>query len=172
MSRRRARERRRDAGHSELMLAAMVDMMVNLLIFLLHLYGNDPVEISRSDALVLPKSVSRDPIERAPLVVVSQEAIEAGGQPLVHLVRVDGAPSLPEDALVDGRLAGLQRWLEEQLARTPVDPAAPRTPPYVVVEVDRSVPWSVVRAVVGTAGGAGYAGYRFVVRTAPSDEAQ
>ena len=36
------RFRRIEVNGESLMLAAMVDMMVNLLIFLLHLYGTDP----------------------------------------------------------------------------------------------------------------------------------
>ena len=92
MSRRRRRPHRPADHPGELALAAMVDMMINILMFLLTLYGTDPVTVQPSADLQVPASTTRRPVQYAPDLRVSAKEITLDGEvPL----RLDPGPALP-----------------------------------------------------------------------------
>lgn len=161
--------------HPELMLAAMVDMLVNILIFLLHLYGTAPIDASNPD-LDLPESEATDPIEAAPIVVLTIAALEVEGEPLVPftstlgaLGATEAAVTWPEGAVQEGRLPPLVDWLTERRATLlERDPEA--VADTIIVECDRRVPWSVVSPVLSSAGAVGFTKFRFVVNTVSAEE--
>lgn len=163
MSRVRSRPRRLESGHGELALAAMVDMMINLLIFLLHLYGNTPVQVQSNSDLILPDSRSHDPMTAAVSVVLSRRAVEVNGQQVIALVDPEGDPHFPDGSLESGRLPALMKALET--AKPPAAPApdAPTEPPALLLQCDRRIPWSVLGAVVKSVGEAGFPKMKFVV---------
>jgi biopolymer transport protein ExbD len=161
---------RRAVPHTELMLAAMVDIMVNLLIFLLHLYGTAPIETD-ADGLEVPDATARDPIELAPVVVVSRAVIEVDGKPLVTFAELDGELSYPEGVLDKGQIPGLYDWLAARKAALVEQSEDGHVPDAIVLECDRRLPWTVLEPVLATAGAAGFPRFRFVVNTvsAPSE---
>ena len=161
MSRVRSRPRRLESGHGELALAAMVDMMINLLIFLLHLYGDTPVQVQSSSDLILPDSRSHDPMSAAVSVVLSRRAVEVNGQQVIALVDPDGNPHLPEGTVESGRLPALMKAL--QAAKAPAGTELDAEPPALLLQCDRRMPWSVLGAVVKSAGESGFSKIRFVV---------
>lgn len=132
---------------SDLTLAAMVDMMVNILMFLLHLYGTDP-NLAERDDIELPRSSAWTPLEDAVTVVVSTAGASIDGE-------IVGSFGL------EGELTDLRDALAQQAADEP-DEEARRS---IVVEVDRAVPWPDLRRVLRAASGAGYEDVRFVVAT-------
>ena len=165
MSRVRSRPRRLESGHGELALAAMVDMMINLLIFLLHLYGNTPVQVQSSPDLVLPDSRSHDPMTAAVSVVVSRRGVEVGGHQVVALVDPEGKPHFSDGSLEAGRIPALMKALEDAKAATDAgkEPDAPAEAPALLLQCDKRMPWSVLGAVVKTVGEAGFPKMKFVV---------
>lgn len=152
---RRGRRARRLVTGSDLTLAAMVDMMVNILMFLLHLYGTDP-NLQQQGDIELARSSATKPVEGQVVVVVSTDGAAIGGE-------IVGSFGL-EGELVELRdeLAGL---LVDAAARADEEGDHP-----LVVEVDRAVPWTDLRRVLRAVSAAGYEDVRFVVATGRPDE--
>jgi hypothetical protein len=161
----RLRARRTHLPAPELALAAMVDMMINLLIFLLHLYGRDPLTVPLSDEMQLPRSASEDAavVARIP-VVVSTKTIWVGTSPVLSLAVVDGRPALPDGAVADGAVDALIAPLRDALANAR---SSERTdaPAELVVQADRRVPWAVLGPVIRSGALAGADRYRFLAHS-------
>jgi biopolymer transport protein ExbD len=140
-----------ESGSETLTLAAMVDMMVNILMFLLHLYGSDP-NLSQREDIELPRSTARAPLEDPVKVVVSSDGASIGGDLL-------GSFGL------EGELTELREALAQEAAAEPEGEEERRS---LVVEVDRSVPWPDLRRVLRAVSSAGFEDVRFVVATGSS----
>jgi biopolymer transport protein ExbD len=154
---RRRRLRRLESAPGELMLAAMVDMMINLLIFLLHLYGTTPVEVKPTADLQFPQARVADPMQAGRVVRVTHSGVEIDGQPTVRYETVDGRLGFPAASLRDGQLGVLADFLVQQAGKPE------ESSPEILVQCDKRVPWSVLGVVVRTAGESGYPKMRFVV---------
>lgn len=145
-ARRRAR-RRQELPTGELQLAAMVDMMINLLLFLLNLYGNSN-GVQPSDDLSFARSTEDRPVHPAPSVVVSQAGVRVGDEVVGTWSAEGRAPDASEVAALRATLMGLAQGDDE---------------PELLLQVDRRVPWTSVGPVLGVAGEAGFGNVRFVV---------
>ena len=166
MSRRqRRRPRRKEFPSGELALAAMVDMMMNLLIFLLTLYGTDPIDTRPTPDLLVPDSTSKRLVQYAVEVRVSQNDIAVNGKRVLSLHDGASGPSIPDGVLVAGQIPALGAELAS-IASTmpPQDPDQP-APREIDVQCDKRTPWDVLGPVVETAGKAGFVQLRFIVRT-------
>ena len=143
--------RRLESGGEALMLAAMVDMFINLLLFLLHMYGTDP-SAGSADSLQLAASTATRPVEGAVLVVVRMDAVAVNGRPVAAL-HADDRDALLLDVLKSkGKAARLA--------------AEEKGEPYsgdIVLEIDRRIPWPDLREILRVAGKAGFWNLRFVV---------
>jgi hypothetical protein len=161
----KARAKRRAMPASELSLAAMVDMMINILIFLLHLYGRGALEAAPSEDLQLAKSTATDTVRASIAVVVSRRDIRVGGQTVLDLVDDDGVPRLPEGAVDGGHLPDLARILADRRAKAEAEalPEGQQYVPELLVETDRRIPWAVLGPVLRSGSQAGIDQYRFVV---------
>jgi len=143
---------RRVEPQSDLMLAAMVDMMVNVLLFLLTLYGSAGVE----GDLQLPEGASKSEPASEVELTISQQSVDVDGSPVLGVESGGGWASLSEDALTRG-LDALEAELRERHESTATET------PRLAVQIDRRVPWSVVEPLIRTAGDAGFVDLRFVV---------
>lgn len=148
----RLARRRRSVVTSELMLAAMVDILINLLLFLLNLYGNSPAFLHPSEDLQFATSTSQEPVEYATNLRITRRAVEVDGEQVAVLGEKGAPPSEAELAVVRDRLA----------ARLPPVPD-PRKPPSLVVQADRTLPWTQISPVLTAAGDAGFSDLRFIV---------
>jgi hypothetical protein len=151
---------------AELSLAAMVDMMINILIFLLHLYGRGAVEAVPSEDLQLAKSTAETTVRPSISVVVARDAILVGSDKIVDLVDDDGVPRLPEGAVsTSGHLSALASALQDRREKAEAKPLpeGQKYVPELLLETDRRVPWSVIGPVLRSASKAGIDQYRFVV---------
>lgn len=160
----RARAKRREMPVVELSLAAMVDMMINILIFLLHLYGRGAMVEPQSDDMELADSTTEEPLQLTVGVVVTRRAVEVGGQVIVDLEELQ----LPKGAVADGALPALTDALVAELSRerAKAKPGEP-TEAQLLVQTDKRVPWSVLGPVLRSGAAAGAASYRFVVAVNP-----
>ena len=158
---RATRRHRREFPPGELMLAAMVDMMINLLIFLLTLYGTDPIEVRGSADLQLASSASHDPVKYAVAVVVSQKAVEVDGVPLLLLREQDGALRLPEGTTLEAFVTVLAG--KRDAALVVAASKGVEAVPDMSIQCDRRVPWEVLGPLLTAAGDAGFGQFRFVV---------
>jgi hypothetical protein len=162
----RLARRHRAEARGELPLAAMVDMMTNILLFLLNLYGATPVALESSKELQVARARSEDPVRYAVSVAVGRDRVRIGDTAV--LMPADGAP-WTEDARrqVGDALASAQQRR--------VDAAAQRgdPPPVdVLLQVDKRLAWSQVAPLVGLAAEAGLTEVRFVVAMTPEEPPQ
>ncbi len=145
-ARRRAR-RHREAPTGELQLAAMVDMMINLLLFLLNLYGNSS-GIQPGKDLSFARSTEDRPVHQAPAVIVSQTRVVVGGDTVGTWSAEGRAPDRAEIDTLQSALRALPHDAERS---------------ELLLQVDRRVPWTSLGPVLTAAGAEGFANVRFVV---------
>lgn len=155
------RAKRRELPTVELSLAAMVDMMINLLIFLLHLYGGGPVAPT-SDDLQLAKSVATEPVHVRVPVVVSRTSIVVGDQRVVELLSDGERTYVPIEAVENGAIGSLTEAIREAVANSEPDTSA-----ELLIQTDRRTTWAVLGPVLRSAANAGVDQYRFVVSSEP-----
>lgn len=162
------------------MLAAMVDMMINILLFLLTLYGATSLTTLPGDPIQLASSSAREPIRPRITLAITPTAVFVGTTSVVALDVAEGLPHLPATALTDGVVPTVASALQALAKTTPPSPAAPPGPlsvgagppqittpdeaPELLVECDKRVPWSVLGPLLHTAERAGFGVTRFVVR--------
>lgn len=164
--RRRSGVRREEFPSGELALAAMVDMMINLLIFLLTLYGTDPIDVKPEPNLLVPTSTATRPVQYAADLRVTTREVRVNGVSVLQLEDGPKGPRIPAAALQDGLVPALTEELS-RLAATlppPEDPADANRR-KVDLQADKSISWEVLGPVIETAGRAGFVKLRFVVRT-------
>jgi len=152
---RKRRRRLGEAQHGELTLAALIDVLVNILIFLLTLYGSDPGEASGAK-VELADSTATDPVESSVVVVVTEGTVVVGAREPV-----------PFDSLVEDTSA-LKTVLREEFDKEKADDASTleeEPPPDLVLQVDRRVTWTQLRPVLAAANQVGFVDLRFVVTT-------
>jgi biopolymer transport protein ExbD len=150
------RPRGRDKTDPGLMLAALIDMLVNILIFLLTLYGSDPGQATEA-GVELAASTSEAPVARAVIMVISQEFVSVEGRTVAPLEQV--AHDQEELRTV------LQHEWDQVLAEADVAADDEKPAPELVLEIDRRVPWTSLRPVLKTAAAVGFVDLRFVVST-------
>jgi biopolymer transport protein ExbD len=152
----RLARRRREPQRSELMLAAMVDMMINILLFLLQLYGNSAITIQPSPDLELARSSARDQVQWAVSLVVSRNAVRLADKDIGSFPAQNRAPSQAEyEALVHA--------LGDERSKVQVRARDHMAPTEVVVQADKHLSWQVLGPVMRAASDAGFANVRFVV---------
>jgi biopolymer transport protein ExbD len=147
----RRRGARRVDPQGDLLLAAMVDMMVNVLLFLLTLYG----AADAAGDLQLPEGTSKTETAAEVELTITQQTVAVDGTSILGIQSGPGWATLSEDALTKG-LDALETKLR---ARHDDFSEAPR----LAVQIDRRVPWSVVEPLIRTAGDAGFTDLHFVV---------
>lgn len=155
---RRRKGRRRLHTETELLLAAMVDMMVNVLLFLLTLYGAGPgADLGEFE---LAEARAQEPITGDVHLTITPLLVAVDGSPVLRLDTRDSRLRLPEeDAAFDELASRLDTRRSE----------AEEAPP-LAVEIDRRVPWSVVRPLLDLAAGAGFTDLRFTVASVGEGE--
>lgn len=145
--RRRAR-RERDFPTGELQLAAMVDMMINLLLFLLNLYGSGSAAVQPSKDLSFARSTEVAPVRYASSLVVTRTEVLVDG----HVVGDwPAAGRVPDETEVDAVRSALRALVK------------PDRPGELLVQVDHRVPWEVLSPTLSVAGEVGFSDVRFVV---------
>ncbi len=138
------------------MLAAMVDMMINILLFLLQLYGNSAITIQPSPDLELARSTAREQVQWAVSVVVSRTAVS------VHDVEIGVFPAQNRGPNAQ-EYQQLVETLSEQRLEVQSRSRDQESPREVVVQADRRLSWDVLGPVMRAASDAGFANVRFVV---------
>ncbi len=138
------------------MLAAMVDMMINILLFLLQLYGNSAITIQPSPDLELARSTAREQVQWAVSVVVSRTAVSVRDVEIGTFPAQNRGPNAQE-------YQQLVETLHAQRLEVQARSRHQESPREVVVQADRRLSWDVLGPVMRAASDAGFANVRFVV---------
>lgn len=166
--------RRPSGGNGGLNINSMMDMMTIILVFLLKSYSTTDVSVAASDDLELPFSSAQKAPEIAVNLVVEQGKILVDGVPTVNLTKVDDAATgqkvtaVPEDELRGQTITRLYDVLlaKAEEAKRIGEASGKEDLKFkgrILIQVDKDMPFSVVRTVMYTAGQAQFGEFKFVV---------
>ena len=139
-------------------MTALMDILSNLLFFLLASYAASDIEIKGAENMQLPTSSSEQEATMSILVRVTIDVIEVEGKPIVKVVdgkpagRFDGDKIVPlHDELVRIGVQG-KKGVEMTEENT-----------VLLVLADKRIDYELISKVLKTAGYAGYPNFRFAV---------
>lgn len=150
-----------DSGDTPIMLnmTALMDILSNLLFFLLASYAAANTEIKGAEDMQLPASTSEAQATMSILVRVTLEDIEVEGKPVVKLKNGKLAPSMFADDKVTPLYKALLVYAEH--GKTGVKMDEDNT--VLLVLADKRADFDLVSKVLKTAGQAGFPNFRFAV---------
>lgn len=165
---------RRQPGDAGLTITSMMDMMTIILVFLLKSYQTDDVSVAPSDDLQIPVSSAEKQPKLAVNVIVSRKDVVVDGAYVLDVERGlnedtgEEELSIPDDEKRGQLISKLYDALLEK-AETAKDIGARAGSDdldfkgEILLQVDKRMPFSVVREVMFTAGQAQFGNFRFVV---------
>lgn len=168
-------KKKRKQEDADLNINSMMDMMTIILVFLLKSYSTSDVSIAPSDDLQLPTSSAQKAPEMAVNLVVSKNQILVDGVPVLNLTLQPDEdnpgvemPAVPDDEkrgqsitkLYD-RLVEKAQTAKEMASRSQNDDFDFKG--QILLQVDRAMPFGVLREVMYTAGQAQFGEFKFVV---------
>lgn len=162
------RAHRRLSVSDELNITSMMDMFTIILVFLLKSFSTEDIAVAPSGALTLPVSSTTRPPKLAVNVAVSRDQILVDGVSVLSLAAGASGPQIPsaekQGALVPKLYERLQQ--KADAAKTIATASGRADHEFrgeVLLQCDKSLPFSVVSDVMYTAGQAQFADFRFVV---------
>jgi biopolymer transport protein ExbD len=170
-----SKKARRPEVNADLNINSMMDMMTIILVFLLKSYSTQDISIAASDDLQLPTSSAGKAPELAVNLVVAKNQIVVDGVPVLNLtVKPDEdspgveLPAVPDDEKRGQSITKLyDRLLEKAEAAKALGEQSGQADfefkGRILLQVDRSMPFSVLREVMYTAGQAQFGEFKFVV---------
>lgn len=164
---------RRIVATGDLNITSMMDMFTIILVFLLMSFATTDAQITPNPQLVLPSSAATDKVEVAVAVVVQRNQLLVDGMPILPLVGGSAAGGgaavrLPDSAVEGAVIPALLRALSEKAdAARALSQATQGADRYafsgkLLLQIDKDIPFSVVRPILTTAGEAGFDDVRFV----------
>ena len=165
---------RRKEVDTSLNINSMMDMMTIILVFLLKSYSASDVSVAPSDDLTLPFSSAQKAPEVAVNLVIEQNRILVDGVPAVTLTtKTDETtgktlPAIPESEMQGQNIGELYELLYEKAEQAKALGERSNNPDLafkgrILLQVDREMPYSVLRSVMYTAGQAQFGEFKFVV---------
>lgn len=151
----------------KIQITSMVDMFVILLVFLLKSYSTSPVNITPSGQLRLPQSTSpTDPVDVLK-VIVSKDAVFVENQKVADLNN-GRFPASMTDARDPQFIRPLYEELDKRAASQKNLAKVNDTVDFngkVLMQIDRSLPYSVLKKIMYTSMLAGYYDVKLAVMT-------
>jgi len=165
---------RRGGGSEGLNITSMMDIMTIILIFLLKSYSNEDISVAPSADLEVPISSAQKAPKLAVQVVVSKSQILVDGTLIMTLTTaidpVSGAevPAIPSDEKQGQMIQKLYEKLlvKAEAAKTEAQRFQREDLEFkgeILLQCDGTLPFSVIREVMYTAGQAQFSNFRFVV---------
>lgn len=150
-----------DAGDAPISLnmTALMDILSNLLFFLLASYAAANTEIKGAEDMQLPSSTSESQASMSILVRVTLDAIEVEGKPVAKLSN----GKLPANLFVDDRVVPLFKMLELYAKNGKKGVKMDEDNTVLLVLADKRADFDLVSKVLKTSGYAGFPNFRFAV---------
>lgn len=156
-----------------LQITSMADIFTILLVFLLKSFSTGISTITPGNEMTLPVASSKDQIEEALKVEISQSTIVVDDKPATTLK--DFKPD-PGDVESDGTFRSLNTVLEARKSeRAPAGDPGTATPTAagtdgdaqqdrpMMILADEKAPYAVIRSVMASAENSGYSSFKLVV---------
>lgn len=163
------KKKTRRKENSSLNITSLMDVMTIILVFLLKSYSTEDVSVAASEFLTLPVSTAQTAPKLAVNVVISQRDILVDGQVVLTIEpSADGSWQIPEAEKRQSLIPKLYDKLNEkaEVAKSLGDRTGSEDLAFkgqVLLQVDKELPFSVIRDVMYTAGQAQFGEFRFVV---------
>ena len=166
---------KRRAQGDDFNITSMMDMMTIILVFLLKSYSTQDISIAASDDLELPSSNTRKDPEVAVQLVASKTQIVVDGVPVLNMTMVDDEDNpgqqliaVPDDEKKGQMISRLYDRLLEKAENAKALGEASGSTEYefkgrILLQCDKTLPFSVIREVMYTAGQAQFGEFKFVV---------
>ena len=166
---------RRSEVDADLNINSMMDMMTIILVFLLKSYSTTDVSVAPSDDLVLPFSSAQKAPEMAVNLVVEKGQLVVDGVPVMPLTTAPDEDNpgqnlvvVPEDELQGQLIGKLYDRLREKADSSKNLASQSGNSDHefkgrILLQVDKDMPFSVLRTVMYTAGQAEFGEFKFVV---------
>jgi len=153
-----------EEDEAELNITSLMDIMTIILVFLLKSYSTEEITVTPSDDLNLPNSTATLKPELAVNAIVTQAGITVDG---VEVVQVSGGvvdPGQKKGQLISPLFDRLKVLADSEKDRHDGNPKvfSPFTG-RLLLQVDKNIPFSLVREVMYTAGQAQFSEFKFVV---------
>jgi biopolymer transport protein ExbD len=159
----------------DLNITSMMDMFTIILVFLLKSYSTEDISVAASADLQLPTSTAATRPELAVNLIVTKTQIIVDGVPVMQLTMIpdDENPgqeliAVPEDEKKGQMITRLyDRLLEKaEQAKALGEASGSKTHEFkgrILLQCDKTLPFSVIREAMYTAGQAQFGEFRFVV---------
>ncbi len=157
--------RKKLPGSFKIQITSMVDMFVILLVFLIKSYSTDPVQITPSNDIRLPASVSNTSPVEILKVMVSQSGIFVEDVKVLDLVEGKFNPQ-DIDKSDKNYIPLLFKHLDEQAKKTHDIAQINETVQFegkVLVQADKHLEYEMLKKVMHTSAVAGYSDIKFAV---------
>lgn len=143
---------------ADLNVTPMVDMLTMLVIFLLMTFSASGELLSINKDIVLPKAYNAVELEQAPVIAISNKQI------LVQNKFVMDASEADKDKYPDMKLTPLWERLQLEREKWKAYHPTQKFPGQVIIQGDKSVPFSVVSMIMFTCAQAEYGSLNFAVQ--------
>jgi biopolymer transport protein ExbD len=165
---------RRQEVDTSLNINSMMDMMTIILVFLLKSYSATDVSVAPSDDLTLPFSSAQKAPEVAVNLVIEQNRILVDGVPSVTLTTKTDEKTgqelvaVPESEMQGQNIGELYEVLYEKAEQAKALADRSNNPDLafkgrILLQVDKVMPYAVLRSVMYTSGQAQFGVFKFVV---------
>jgi biopolymer transport protein ExbD len=154
--------------HSDLNITPMVDMLVMLVIFLLMTFSATGEILFITKDIVLPSAFNATPMERAPVIAISNTAVAFEGELVVATSSVNPTtfPGGKIPVLKDLLDRSRQAWVDVHPSR--------EFNGQVIIQAHNEVPFSVLKMIMKTCAEAQFMGMNFAIQqlahTAPESK--
>lgn len=153
---------------ASLNMTSLMDIFVNVLIYLLMNYSTSPIDISQSEERTLPKSSTKLEIKHTTTVEVTTKSIIVDRQKILEIQdwRVDSSHKKDKSAS-SFLIVPLQSRLKEELARkkkiAKLNSSVKETLDVITIVADHRMPFRLLSEVMYTAGQSEFAKFKFAV---------
>jgi biopolymer transport protein ExbD len=156
---------RRTASSFKIQITSMVDMFIILLVFLLKSFSTSPVNITPSASLNLPQSTVTTDLVDVIKVVVSKSAIFVEDNKVADIVNGDFEVSQIDQKDKDF-IRPFYDELDKNAQKTRKIASVNDTVAFdgkILMQIDRDLPYSVIKRIMYTSMLAGYYDVKFAV---------
>lgn len=168
------KKKKREKRSEELTITSMMDMMTIILVFLLKSYSTQDVSVKASSDMQLPSSSAQKMPEVAVQLMVSKSQIMVDGIPVLNLTTVPDEETgemvitVPEDEKKGQMITQLYDKLLDKAEQAKALGDASGSDEHafkgrILLQCDKTLPFSVIREVMYTAGQAQFGEFKFVV---------
>ncbi len=147
---------------AELNITSLMDIMTIILVFLLKSYSTEEITVTPSDDLSLPNSTASLKPELAVNVVITKASITVDGVELMPIVGNAVDPGQKRALIISPLFDRLKELADREKANAERPGYSPFTG-RLLLQIDKDIPFSLVREVMVTAGQAQFGEFKFVV---------